>query len=88
MGQRRYTYEEKKNIITTFLRRRKTEGISLRWYSSEIEIPYYTIRDMYRDSRFNPEWKDRYSYSTQDCNKNKNRASNSDAGNIAFVRIG
>ena len=55
MKQRRYTPDEKSEIMLTFIERRKTEGISLRCYAGEIGIPYYTMRDMYRDPRYNPE---------------------------------
>lgn len=60
MKQRRYTPDEKSEIMLTFIERRKTEGISLRCYAGEIGIPYYTMRDMYRDPRYNPEWDRRY----------------------------
>ena len=53
MKQRRYTPDEKSEIMLTFIERRKTEGISLRCYAGEIGIPYYTMRDMYRDPRYN-----------------------------------
>ena len=91
MKQRRYTEEEKRAIVNTFLERRRAEGISLRWYACESGIPYYTLRDMYRDSRYNSEWMNRYSYSTQDNNKvsaEKERANRKEDNNpILFVRL-
>ena len=83
MKQRRYTDTEKKILITTFLERRRKEGISLRWYACEVGIPYYTLRDMYRDNRYNSEWRNRYQYSTQD-NYSKERVEDNP---LVFVRI-
>lgn len=86
MKQRKYTPEEKTAIMLLFLKRRKAEGISLRNYAGEIGIPYYTMRDIYRDPRYNPEWALRYLYSTQDnpSLRRKNRTANEPVG---FVRI-
>ena len=96
MKQRRYTTDEKSEIMLTFIERRKTEGISLRCYAGEIGIPYYTMRDMgipyytmrdmYRDPRYNPEWDRRYEYSTQDNPSAGKRMKSADSS-ITFVRI-
>ena len=86
MKQRRYTPDEKSEIMLTFIERRETEGISLRCYAGEIGIPYYTMRDMYRDPRYNPEWDRRYEYSTQDNPSAGKRMKSADSS-ITFVRI-
>ena len=86
MKQRKYTPEEKRNITCLFIQRRKEEGISLRNYAGEVGIPYYTMRDMYRDPRYNPEWEHRYEYSTQD-NPCAGRKAKSKSESAVFVRI-
>ena len=66
MKQRRYSEEEKLNLVSEFLRRRSEEGISIRQFAGEKDIHYYTFRDFYRDPKYNPEWEGRYEYSPQD----------------------
>lgn len=66
MRQRRYTEEAKALLVSQFLAQREAYGISLRAFAGINGIPYYTMRDMYRDPRFNQKWKDRYCFSTQD----------------------
>ena len=43
MRQRRYTPEEKTDIMRLFIGRRRAERISLRSYAGETGIPYYNL---------------------------------------------
>ncbi len=53
-----YTDREKRELISDFLKRRKTTGISLADYSVIANVPRYTMRDWYRDPRYNPQWQE------------------------------
>ena len=66
MKQKRYSEETKMELVRSFLKRRDEEGISMRQFAGENNIPYYTFRDFYRDPKYNPEWENRYEYSLQD----------------------
>ena len=56
MKQRRYTDEEKRYHVESFLRLKKEDPgyYSIRRYANEHEMRYYTYRDWYRDYRYNP----------------------------------
>ena len=62
----KYSEEEKKKLVGTFLKRRKEEGISMRMFAGSVGIPYYTFRDFYHDPKYNPDWENRYEFSPQD----------------------
>lgn len=56
-GYSKHAPVEKVAIMRTFLKLRKGEGSSIRNYAVEMSIPYYTMRNMYWDLRYNTKWK-------------------------------
>ena len=46
----------RREVISRFLEERKKRKVSLRVFSNEIDIPFYTLRDWYRSKKYNPEW--------------------------------
>ena len=59
------TNEERKAIIDRFLEERKN-GVSLREFSNKENIPYYTLRDWFRDARYNRDyWEIKEEYKTK-----------------------
>lgn len=56
-----YTREEKKQHIEAFWKRKdKDPSFSIRRYANENGIHYYSFRDWYRSSEYNPRWEERY----------------------------
>ena len=52
----KFSDEEKKRMVSQFLRRNEEDGIGLERYAALIGISRYTFRDWYRDPRYNEKW--------------------------------